>query len=395
MEFDRLYKKYIYISKEPRGIIEEYCREHKINLVMRFINEYNLKKFLETELRNLNGVDYLVIDLQAIINSSTEDEIISSLELIRRMYNVRIIILAEGYKEGNVLLGKIFNLGIYNIITAKNDIILIEEIDKVFSTEGMTFGNAMKYKINDNMLVINQTTKVVKENIKRAKQTITIGVAGTERHIGATTVAINIVKYLSELTNVTACYIEYNNHKSIHSLVENEDIQTVYNEVLRKISCQGIDLYERPENLANILKFEYEFYVFDCGNFEEMTKEEISTFLTRDLKIIVSGNKAWEISKLIETFIIVGEDKNSYLIFNFVRNEDKETFRKSLGKFWKERASFSEFVPEPFVVGNKSFYEKILKDYLLNVSIKEVKEKKNLFKILKKKGKKKDNVKKK
>jgi len=394
MENDRLYKKYIYISKEPRAIIEEYCKEHRINLVMRFINEYNLKKFLETELRNLNGVDYLIIDLQAIINTTPENEIASSIELIRRMYNVRIIILAEGYKEGNVLLGRIFNLGIYNIVTARNDVMFAEEIERVFSEEGMTFGNAMKYKISDSMLVINKTTKVVKENIKRAKQTITIGIAGTEKHIGATTVAINIVKYLSELTNVTACYIENNNHNSIYSLVEDESLQTVYNEVLKKITYEGIDLYERPENLADILKFEYEFYVFDFGNFEEMSKEEISSFLTRDLKIIVSGNKTWEISKLIETFMIIGEDINSYLIFNFVRNENKETFRESLGKFWKERASFSEFVPEPFIVGNRKFYEKILKDYLLNTNIEEVKEKKGIFNILKnKKGK--ENVKKK
>ena len=394
MENDRLYKKYIYISKEPRAIIEEYCKERRINLVMRFINEYNLKKFLETELRNLNGVDYLIIDLQAIINTTPENEIASSIELIRRMYNVRIIILAEGYKEGNVLLGRIFNLGIYNIVTARNDVMFAEEIERVFSEEGMTFGNAMKYKISDNMLVINKTTKVVKENIKRAKQTITIGIAGTERHIGATTVAINIVKYLSELTNVTACYIENNNHNSIYSLVEDEELQTIYNEILKKITYEGIDLYERPENLADILKFEYEFYVFDFGNFEEMSKEEISSFLTRDLKIIVSGNKTWEISKLIETFMIVGEDKNSYLIFNFVRNEEKEKFRESLGKFWKERASFSEFVPEPFIVGNRKFYETILKDYLLNTNIEEVNEKKGIFNILKKK-KGKEDVKKK
>lgn len=394
MESDRLYKKYIYISKEPRAIIEEYCKEHSINLVMRFINEYNLKKFLETELRNLNGVDYLIIDLQAIINSTSENEIVTSIELIRRMYNVRIIILAEGYKEGNVLLGRIFNLGIYNIVTARNDVIFTDEIEKVFSAEGMTFGNAMKYKINDNMLVINKTTKVVKENIKRAKQTITVGIAGTEKHIGATTVAINIVKYLSELTNVTACYIENNNHNSIYSLVEDESIQTVYNEVLKKITYKGIDLYERPENLADILKFEYEFYVFDFGNFTEMTKEEISSFLTRDLKIIVSGNKAWEINKLIEAFMIIGEDRNSYLMFNFVKNEDRETFKDSLGKFWKERTYFSEFVPEPFIVGNKHFYENVLKDYLLNSNIEELNEKKGIFNIFKKK-KVKEDVKKK
>lgn len=394
MESDRLYKKYIYISKEPQAIIEEYCKEHSINLVMRFINEYNLKKFLETELRNLNGVDYLIIDLQAIINSTSENEIVNSIELIRRMYNVRIIIIAEGYKEGNVLLGRIFNLGIYNIVTARNDVMFADEIEKVFSSEGMTFGNAMKYKINDNMLVINKTTKVVKENIKRAKQTITVGIAGTEKHIGATTVAINIVKYLSELTNVTACYIENNNHNSIYSLVEDESIQTVYNEVLKKITYKGIDLYERPENLADILKFEYEFYVFDFGNFTEMTKEEISSFLTRDLKIIVSGNKAWEINKLIEAFMIIGEDRNSYLMFNFVKNEDRETFKDSLGKFWKERTYFSEFVPEPFIVGNKHFYENVLKDYLLNSNIEELNEKKGIFNIFKKK-KVKEDVKKK
>ena len=380
MEENRLYKKYIYISKEPRVIIEDYCKEHRINLVMRFINEYNLKKFLETELRNLNGVDYLILDLQAITNTTSEEEITSSIELIRRMYNVRIIILAEGYKEGNVLLGRLFNLGIYNIVTAKNDVIFADEIERAFSVEGMTFGNAMKYKINDSMLVINKTTKVVKENIKRAKQTITIGIAGTERHIGATTVAINIVKYLSELTNVTACYIENNKHNSIYSLVEDESIPTIYNDVLRKITYQGIDLYQ--------------FYVFDFGNFEEMSKEEISSFLTRDLKIIVSGNKAWEINKLIETFMIIGEDSNSYLMFNFVRNEDREKFKESLGKFWKERASFSESVPEPFIVGNKSFYEKVLKDYLLNTTIEEVKEKKGLLNIFKKKRDK-ENVKKK
>ena len=114
---------------------------------MRFINEYNLKKFLETELRNLNGVDYLILDLQAITNTTSEEEITSSIELIRRMYNVRIIILAEGYKEGNVLLGRLFNLGIYNILTAKNDVIFADEIERAFSVEGMTFGNAMKYKI--------------------------------------------------------------------------------------------------------------------------------------------------------------------------------------------------------------------------------------------------------
>ena len=141
MEKIKKYKKYIYISKKIQPIIEEYCSNNSITLVARFINEYNLEKFMQTELRNLNDVEYLIIDLKAIESLTTDDEIVSKITLIRKMYNIRIIILAEGYRYGNLLLGKIFNLGIYNIITATDDIKFKEELKKTLSEEGMTFGN--------------------------------------------------------------------------------------------------------------------------------------------------------------------------------------------------------------------------------------------------------------
>ena len=53
MEITKKYKKYIYISKEVKPIIEEYCSQNNISLVTRFINEYNLEKFMQTELRNI------------------------------------------------------------------------------------------------------------------------------------------------------------------------------------------------------------------------------------------------------------------------------------------------------------------------------------------------------
>lgn len=105
MEEIKRYKKYIYISKKVIPELEEYCMKNNITLVTRFINEYNLEKFMQTELRNLNSIDYLIIDLQAIENLTSDDEIISKITLIRKMYNLRIIIIAQGYKHGNILLG--------------------------------------------------------------------------------------------------------------------------------------------------------------------------------------------------------------------------------------------------------------------------------------------------
>lgn len=97
-----------------------------------------LKNLCRQNYRNLNSIVNLIIDLQAIEKLTQEDEIVSKITLIRKMYNLRIIILAKGYKFGNMLLGKIFNLGIYNIITATEENKYKEELEKVFSQEGMS-----------------------------------------------------------------------------------------------------------------------------------------------------------------------------------------------------------------------------------------------------------------
>lgn len=378
MEEIKKYKKYIYISKKVISELEEYCMQNNITLVTRFINEYNLEKFMQTELRNLNSIDFLIIDLQAIENLTSDDEIISKITLIRKMYNLRIIIIAQGYKYGNILLGKIFNLGIYNIVTETDNIKFKEELKKALSIEGMSFGNSIKYKIDNQIIAVNQTTKLIKENYIRVKQTVNIGVVGTEKHIGATTMAINLTKYLSELTNIKACYIENNNHNSISNLIENKE--ALFLENMNKITYKGIDMFLKPKNMSDILANNYNFYIYDYGALNELTEEERMSFLTRDLKIVVSGNKIWEISNLINCFQIIGEDTSTYLVFNFAKESEKENFRISLGDYWKERTTFSEYITDPFIVGNKYFFETILKPYLINTDVKEKKKKFNLFK---------------
>lgn len=377
MSGTKKYMKYIYISKKIRPEIENYCQSKNITLVTRFINEYNLEKFIQTELRNLNSINYLILDLQAIVNLTDEDEIISKITLIRKMYNIRIVIIAEGYKQGNILLGKIFNLGIYNIITATDNVTFNVELEKVLSEEGMTFGNAIKYKIDNPIVSINKTAKLVKENYIKVKQTVSIGVIGTERHIGATTIALNIAKYLNELTNIKACYIENNNNNSMINLLENKS--AIYSSNLDKINYKDIDIFLKPKNMSDILAINYNFYIYDYGALNEMSEEEIMSFLTRDLKIIVSGNKMWEIPNLIKCFQIIGEDPNSYLVFNFVNDIEKESFRMSLGDYWKDRMTYSEYITNPFDVGNRSFFELILKPYLINTDIIEKKKKFRLF----------------
>ena len=74
----------------------------------------------------------------------------------------------------------------------------------------------------------------------------------TERHLGATTQAINITKYLSELLNIKVCYIENNNHNSIieiYNTANKED--AAYYEEAGKIEYEGIEMFMKSNEIKN------------------------------------------------------------------------------------------------------------------------------------------------
>lgn len=383
MEEDFNFKRYIYVSTEIQAEIENIMQERSIVQRARFINAYDIGVFFRTELRNLKGVTYLILDL-ASFASSDERDIIQAIKLIRQKYDCRVIIIARGYKQGDLLLGKLFNLGIYNIITAQNDIEFIEQFKKTITDEGMTFGNAMRFQVEDPTIALGKNKTIVKENYIKVKQLVTVGVASCEKHQGATTLAINLVKYLNEYDNITACYIENNNHDTIEALRNLS--KTVFYENKKMMNYDGVDLYLKPENIAEIQKYDYSFYVYDFGNFDDMSEEMRNNFISRDLKLIVSGARVWEEEKIADCLFTIGNDVTSYLFINFLKNEERENFKSKLGEEWAKRTLFLDLILDPFEVKNRDLYRNILKPYLINQNIKEEK-KKNIFNIFKKKEK--------
>jgi len=380
-EKERTYKKYIYIANSINPIIEDVCKENKIHLVCRYINDYNLESFLQTELANLNSIDYLIINYSAISKMTKENDIITTIEKIRRFYELRIIFIMEGATKGNTLLGRLFYLGIYNFITATNDILFKEELIKTLSPKGMNFANSAKFKLDNNFFVVNGNSKIVKENYIKVKQKVTIAVCSSERHMGATTQAINITKYLSQLPNINVCYIENNKNNSIiqiYNASNKEDVN--YYEESGKIEYQGIEMYMKS-SISEIVNDKYDFLVFDFGSMQDMNDSEVTNFLTKDIKFIVSGTKAWELPGLFECFEKIGNDKNINFIFNFTKNEDKQFFKNNMGDF-KENTMFSEYIEDPFIVANKLYFERIFNPFILNTEIKEIKKNKfmQLFK---------------
>ena len=209
MEIQRR-KQIIYIGNEINDVLENIINEtNDLRITARYINEYNLNSIITDQIHSFNGINILIIDNKSVAKSTSESEIIKALTKIRDLYDLRIIYIAEGYKRGSQLLSNIFDLGIYNIITAENSKILEEELRKALSEEGMTFRNSKKFKLENVLLNINSTNKVVEKKFIKAKQYVSVGVAGTQTHIGTTTQAIMMTKFLVDSCNTSACYVEY------------------------------------------------------------------------------------------------------------------------------------------------------------------------------------------
>ena len=243
------------ITRENEKLIYEVCKENNLNTPQVLTGVDSLKKFAVQELRNLNNYDQIIIDITS--TKETEDEIVQSVVAIKSMYNIRIIIVALGLDEGNKLLAKLFNEGIYNFVNAKTYYEQKEQFRNCLTEEGCQYKDAVRFrqKIDDN----KKNKIIIKKEYKKLKQFVNIAVAGTEKHIGVTTQAILITMFLKSL-NMNACYIcstDKNEIKNIETLEGVIKKDNLYN-------YMGIDLYSN-DNKVDAMQYGYDFYIYDYG----------------------------------------------------------------------------------------------------------------------------------
>lgn len=274
-------------------------------------------------------------------------------------------------------------MGIYNIITSENDIEFENQLNKSLSEDGMSFADSMQYRIDLSLNIGSSSTKIQKEYIK-TKQIISIGVVGTEKHIGATTLAINLCKFLGEYQR--SCYIEYNNHNTIHSLTNCKG--SLYYEDNGKVEYNGVELYERPEQVSSIQKYDYTFCIYDYGYISELSEEEKNSFLLKDIKFIATSSSRWEFQGIVDSMFLVpdGDISTHYYVIN-TNIEDREEFKKNFEKKYSEKFYFASNNSNPFklIAENRDYYKKVFEPYLFNTSIDE--KRNGLIQFLKRKRK--------
>lgn len=344
------------ITKENEKMIYEICKETNLDTPQVLTDISNLRRFSMQEGQHINNYDCIIIDVNS--TKETADEIINAVVGIKTMHNIKIVILAFGYEEGNVLLSRLFNEGIYNFVTGKNYYEQMEQLRKCLSSEGCLYKDAVRYrqKIEENA----KNKIIVKKEYRKLKQFVNIAVAGTQEHIGVTTQAILITMFLKSL-NMNACYIccnkdEIKNIEKVDGVVKKDNMYTY----------KGIDLYSNV-NKVEAMQYGYDFYVYDYGVLNESNLDNV---LTKEVKVIVGGLKPWEQDETFRVLRLVEKVSDVNYIFNFASDEEKLKFKTLLKKYVKNMY-YSDLITDCFKDDvNTHIYHLIFKEYIAEKSNK-------------------------
>lgn len=181
----------------------------------------------------------------------------------------------------------------------------------------------------------------------------TIGIAGTQPHIGTTTQALQLVQYLQLMGN-HAVYIEMNDEGYIKKMEDIFDELSIPEQ--GHIQFNHMDLFEQ-QHIRTMGKKgdDIDYIIKDYGS---VTKESFNraSFLEQDMRIFVGGVKANEIFFVYEILKQTAFDDAS-IILSFVdsdtdlRKSIKEMFDYTDGKqkyVRSDKVFFANYVPELF-----------------------------------------------
>ncbi len=364
----------IFISELRPSLLDEVCSKHF--LMYSNVQEREFKRFIVGGGADFSYTSHFVVDLSAI--NDDYSEVLEAVSAIQSMYRgKRLVFLADKEPENSPIISKLIDKGVYDIITQLSD----EELEKCLLA-GKTKDEALDLLENPTTV---ETKKVLPEiplpensiaekpmptppistkekltanrDFRKHKAFVTVAVSGTEPHIGTTHQALLITKFLSAI-GFKACYLEANPIHKIHYIAGAYTVNA--NERKKVLQFEGVDMYF-DFKLTDVISAGYDFFVFDFGCFQHT---QPTAFLTKDIKIVVGGAKAWEIPAYRAVFDGVGGLTDINFILNFAPQREKADIKALMGDY-RGTTFFSEFAPYPFEYGvNHNIYKAIFEDYV-------------------------------
>lgn len=297
--------------------------------------------------------DFIVIDITQFVDSV--DEIVSVIKTIITTMAVPVVMYAVGISDNSEVVLKLSEIGITAFIRGVTPPTQREQFR----------GYINHYQPISFVPEIEKQERPPKDTAIQSKKYKSISLCGAERRIGTTTQAVQIVKYL-QYNGKTAAYVEMNNTGFVNQLARVYS-DVVFDTAKNKVTYKNIDFFCVKENLSEILKMNYDYFVFDYGSADEPYFNAIS-FIEKDIAIIVCGSSPneWDATNAVLRKSLLND---AFYIFNFCDTSEHTDIRELM----QERAKktiFSEYTPDfcQFTANRNTLYKQIIIPEKLNVS---------------------------
>lgn len=146
------------------SIIQNVCKELNILILGKQENEVNINNYIKESKLNFNLIKYFIIDLTCL--TDTKEQVFESIIQFNKLYkNAKIIVIASGYDNQDIVLTSLYEIEIYNIINSTDDIQIKNELKKCI-LNGLQKKDSKRFE--KQIIKIEKETKVSKiiKNIK-------------------------------------------------------------------------------------------------------------------------------------------------------------------------------------------------------------------------------------
>ncbi len=311
-------------------------------IVMEVLSEKGL------EFNDLSDKMIRLDDLQTLLLTEDYEQYISDLEflgaepreiaaLFRKLKEVstaECIFIAKGFSLDSILIQALRNTGFLKYVSGRTIGVQKEQLAACLDGKD----NALEL---DRVQQIRQIEAEDQPSVTEVKTSRTVAFCGTQARVGTTTQAIQFSKYL-QLRGLSVCYIEANENRHVEEIPSLFEIQ-YRDDHLSLIRFENLDLYYDVFRIAEIYDRKYDVYVFDFGVFP---KNNLLPFLEKNMKVVVSGSKPWELN---DTMHVLKElqDKEVQYVFNFTERGIREDLLKSM-KDKRGNTFFCNYSPNMF-----------------------------------------------
>lgn len=381
--------KYIYVGNHDfAGFALEREAERQDGVYwQKAIEEGQSLAEVQTELIAQAGNVYC-FDLTSLPDS--EEVLVQTIEQIRQAVNAKVLLYAPGYaQESRVLvslralgMGAVLfedkNLGalqhaLYYYLQQPEEQVSQEEQETLLSNreeryESLRQNHPCLQEEESEEIIAQECDSAATEKrepetgsgIPRTEKVLRIAVAGSQRRIGTTTVALQLVKYLNLQKEDSAIYLEYNGTGYVSACRQRYEPQE--EPELCGIRFQHTRLYENPQKLSELLSLGYSYIIYDYGSLKEGADR--SSIFEKDRILLVGGSKPNELAAMTDAIRDVLDQKQVFYLFNYLF--DRQVEQRWVLDQMKSKADHTFFLasaPDPFTYHPKhgEVFESILR----------------------------------